>query len=160
MLAAPLAGNVDEPEGALDALMQVMSCRDRVGWRRDSRKIILLATDQDFHFAMDGKLAGILERNDGECHLNGTDGGSGYYTHSSILDYPSVSQVGAAARGSSFVVIFAVVPQYREIWEALSALVTGSYVEILEKDAANIVELIEEKYGGQERVCIKNSTIN
>ena len=46
VLAAPLAGNVDEPEGALDALMQVMVCTDRLGWRRDSRKIIMLATDQ------------------------------------------------------------------------------------------------------------------
>ena len=87
---------------------------------------------------------GILQRNDGECHLNGTQGGAGYYTHSTLLDYPSVSQIGAAARTSSFSVIFAVTPQYRDIWQALSDLVTGSYVQILEKDASNIVDLIED----------------
>jgi len=43
-----------------------------VGWRAESRKIILLATDRDFHYALDGKLAGVLTRNDGQCHLNGT----------------------------------------------------------------------------------------
>ena len=54
-----------------------MACWDRIGWRRQSRKIILLATDRDFHFAMDGKLVGILEPNDGPCHLQGSVGEAG-----------------------------------------------------------------------------------
>ena len=37
-----------------------MVCVDRIGWREDSRKLILLFTDRDFHFAMDGKLAGFI----------------------------------------------------------------------------------------------------
>ncbi len=37
-----------------------MVCVDRIGWRDDSRKLILLFTDRDFHFAMDGKLAGFV----------------------------------------------------------------------------------------------------
>ena len=72
VLGSPLAGNVDDPEGSLDALMQVMVCGERIGWRENSRKIIIVATDRDFHTAMDGKLAGILEPNDGQCHLNRT----------------------------------------------------------------------------------------
>jgi hypothetical protein len=51
-----------------------MVCWDRIGWRRQSRKIVLVATDGDFHYAMDGKLLGILEPNDGSCHLNGSTG--------------------------------------------------------------------------------------
>ena len=47
MLSQPLAGNVDEPEGGLDALMQAMVCRQRVGWRQNARKIILMATDRE-----------------------------------------------------------------------------------------------------------------
>ena len=62
---------------------------------------------------MDGKLAGILERNDGLCHLNGTDGEPGYYTHSEILDYPSISQVSAVVQQNSFLTIFAVIPRYK-----------------------------------------------
>ncbi len=146
ILEAPLAGNVDEPEGGLDALMQSMTCSERVGWREKSRKIILLATDRDFHFALDGKLAGVLERNDGTCHLNGTAGSPGYYTHSALLDYPSVSHLNAVAQEGSFVIIFAVIPQYRSIWESLAAEMPGSYVEILEEDSANIVELIRQRY--------------
>ena len=47
VLNQPLAGNVDEPEGSLDALMQAMVCRQRVGWRQNARKIILMATDRE-----------------------------------------------------------------------------------------------------------------
>ena len=38
---------MDEPEGSLDALMQAMVCRQRVGWRQNARKIILMATDRE-----------------------------------------------------------------------------------------------------------------
>ena len=52
----PISGNVDNPEGALDALLQVMACKSKLGWRESSRKIVLVATDRDYHNAMDGKL--------------------------------------------------------------------------------------------------------
>ena len=35
---------------------------DRIGWRKSSRKIILLATDGDYHNALDGKLGTIHKR--------------------------------------------------------------------------------------------------
>ena len=102
---------------------------------------------RDYHLAMDGKLAGILERHDGLCHLNGTYGEPGYYTHSEILDYPSISQISSVVQQNSFLTIFAVIPRYKSIWEAMSRLVPGSSVEILEEDSENIVELITKSYG-------------
>ena len=90
VLGATLLGNVDVPESTLDALMQTMICEERIGWRKSSRKIILVATDTDFHYALDGKLVGVLEPNDEKCHLDQ----DGYYTHSRILDYPSISHIG------------------------------------------------------------------
>ena len=54
--------------------LQVMVCDSALEWRDNSRKIIIVATDRDFHFALDGKLAGILEPNDGRCHLNKAPG--------------------------------------------------------------------------------------
>lgn len=56
-----------------------MVCWNRIGWREQSRKIILFATDEDFHYAMDGKLIGILEPNDGQCHLGGSLGNPGNF---------------------------------------------------------------------------------
>ena len=94
VMKSPLAGNVDNPEGGLDALLQVMVCKNRIGWRNNSRKIILVATNQDYHNAMDGKLAGILFPNDGKCHLDS----DGYYTEFKDQDYPSVSQINFIAQ--------------------------------------------------------------
>ncbi len=57
----------------------------------------------------------------------------GLYTHSTLLDYPSISHINYVANTNSFVVIFAVIPRYKSIYEAMANLVTGSSVEILEK---------------------------
>ena len=104
-----------------------MVCGDRIGWRQNSRKIIILSTDRDYHFAGDGKLAGIFASNDGKCHLNSTEGGSGYYTHAELQDYPSVSHINSVAQLYNFLVIFAVIEQYRETYKALSERITGRY---------------------------------
>ena len=58
---APISGNIDNPEGGFDALMQVMQlkklqivhalyqvmvCGDRIGWRKEARRVIIYTTDQ------------------------------------------------------------------------------------------------------------------
>ena len=123
-----------------------MVCGERIGWRKNSRKIIILSTDRDYHFAGDGKLAGIFASNDGACHLNGTEGGSGFYTQAEVLDYPSVSHINSVAQQNNFLIIFAVIEQYRETYKALSERITGSYVDILTKDGSNIIHIVEDKY--------------
>lgn len=40
-----------------------------IGWRNSSNRLIVLTTDDGFHMAGDGKLAGILEPNDRKCHM-------------------------------------------------------------------------------------------
>ena len=47
-------------------------CKDRIGWRKNSRKIIIVPTGGDFHYGLDGKLVGALEPNDATCHLDST----------------------------------------------------------------------------------------
>jgi len=143
---SPIAGNVDDPEGSLDALMQVMVCGERLGWRQDSRKIIILSTDRDYHFAGDGKLGGIFTPNDGQCHLNNTGDGSGYYTLGETLDYPSVSHINSVAQKNNFLIIFAVIEQYKEAYKALSERITGSYVDVLTADGANIINIVQNIY--------------
>ena len=48
---------------------QYFFSQDKIGWRNRSTRLIVLATDDGFHMAGDGKLAGILEPNDENCHL-------------------------------------------------------------------------------------------
>ena len=104
VLKAELANNVDRPESTLDALMQAIVCKARLGWRPDSRKIVVIATDQGFHSALDGKLVGVLTPNDGDCHLDA----EGWYTRSKVLDYPSVSHIGKVAKENAITILFLV----------------------------------------------------
>lgn len=75
--SADVSGNLDSPEGTLDALMQVMVCDkgkdfvnfaskiiilcfSEIGWRPQSDKIIVVATDEEFHYAGDGKVYNFI----------------------------------------------------------------------------------------------------
>ena len=51
--------------------------------------LIIVVINLDYLGAGDGKLGGIVTPNDGICHMDE----KGVYTHSSIHDYPSVSQI-------------------------------------------------------------------
>lgn len=87
--ATDISGNLDNLEGGLDALMQVIVCHDDVGWHNQSRKIVVLASDGLVHFAGDGLLAGVVKRNDKQCHLRS----DGEYMASLELDYPSLEEI-------------------------------------------------------------------
>merc|ERR1719297_174751 len=86
---AKVSGNLDAPEGGFDAIMQAIVCKDIIGWRDKARRMLVFSTDAGFHYAGDGKLGGIVTPNDGQCHMDG----KGVYTHSTLQDYPSVSQI-------------------------------------------------------------------
>lgn len=51
-----MSGNLDGPEGGLDAMMQVIVCTKEIGWRQKARHLIVFSTDAIFHIAGDGKV--------------------------------------------------------------------------------------------------------
>lgn len=138
-----VTGNLDNLEGGFDALMQVLVCPRSIGWKDEARKIVILVTDGYMHLAGDGKLAGIVERNDKKCHLSET----GEYLGSLKYDYPSLEEIYREATKRKINVIFAVtddvVSTYREMSELMKEI---SNVEILSKDSSNIVSLIQKRY--------------
>ncbi|NXJ73037.1 ITB7 protein, partial [Rostratula benghalensis] len=54
-----ISGNLDPAEGGFDAIMQVALCQERIGWRPVTR-LLVVASDDTFHSAGDGKLGGIV----------------------------------------------------------------------------------------------------
>jgi len=46
---AKVSSGFDDPEGGFDALLQVIVCKDRIGWRERARNIIVFATDSSSH---------------------------------------------------------------------------------------------------------------
>lgn len=139
---ASVSGNLDAPEGGFDAIMQAIVCRKQIGWREKARRLLVFSTDAGFHYAGDGKLGGIIKPNDGLCHLDA----GGTYTHSSLLDYPSISQINLKVKQNAINIIWAVTEEQINVYKRLMKHVEGSFAGKLSDDSSNVVELIREQY--------------
>ena len=42
----------------------------KIGWRKDALHLLVFTTDDVPHIALDGKLGGLVQPHDGQCHLN------------------------------------------------------------------------------------------
>uniref|UniRef100_A0A914SAG9 Integrin beta n=1 Tax=Parascaris equorum TaxID=6256 RepID=A0A914SAG9_PAREQ len=115
---AEISGNLDAPEGGFDAVVQALTCNDSIGWRERARKMIVFSTDAGFHFAGDGRLAGVVVPNDGQCHLDNR----GYYTKSLDQDYPSVALLHQKIKERKANLIFAVTEKNKELYRQVIAL--------------------------------------
>lgn len=135
-----ISANLDSPEAGFDAIMQAAVCQNEIGWANVTR-ILVYTSDDTFHFAGDGRLAGIYEPHDGRCHLNG----SGYYDGTE-RDYPSVGHLARMLSANNIQLIFAVTEYSVPAYKALSKLIPQSVVGVLRNDSSNVVQLISEAY--------------
>lgn len=141
MKNAHVSGNLDAPEGGFDAIMQAVVCEQQIGWREHARRLLVFSTDAGFHYAGDGKLGGVITPNDGECHMSGN-----MYTHSTIQDYPSISQINLKVKKHAINIIFAVTSQQHEVYKKLSEHIEGSSSAVLSDDSSNVVDLVRDEY--------------
>ncbi|NWT63007.1 ITB2 protein, partial [Erythrocercus mccallii] len=149
-----ISGNLDAPEGGLDAMMQAAVCGDLIGWRNVTR-LLVFATDDGFHFAGDGKLAGILTPNDGKCHLE-----DNMYKRSNEFDYPSVGQLVQTLAENNIQPIFAVTSKVVDVYKKLSEMIPKSAVGELNEDSSNVIELIQVAYNNlSSRIILDHSTL-
>ncbi|XP_026329225.1 integrin beta-PS [Hyposmocoma kahamanoa] len=138
---ADVSGNLDAPEGGFDAIMQAVVCKQEIGWRDKARRLLVFSTDAGFHYAGDGKLGGIVQPNDGECHMENNG-----YTHSTVQDYPSISQINLKVKKHAINVIFAVTAEQHHVYEELSKHIEGSSSGVLSADSDNVVDLVRDQY--------------
>lgn len=135
-----ISGNLDPPEGSLDAIMQAAVCVKEIGWGNSTR-LLVLATDDGFHMAGDGKLAAILEPNKETCQLVNNK-----YSMSNLWDYPSVGQIARKLEEQNIQPIFAVTKKMETVYTELSKLIPKSAVGVLSDDSSNVVKLIVDAY--------------
>ncbi|XP_040395554.1 integrin beta-7 isoform X2 [Cygnus olor] len=136
-----ISGNLDAPEGGFDAMMQVALCQERIGWRPVTR-LLVFASDDAFHTAGDGRLAGIVLPSDSRCHLDA----SGVYNRSHLYDYPSVGHLAQVLSAANIQPIFAVTRPTVPLYKELSRLIPKSVVGELRDDSSNVVQLITDAY--------------
>ncbi|XP_064385860.1 integrin beta-1-like isoform X2 [Halichondria panicea] len=141
---ALLSASPDHPESLLDALLQVAVCESEVGWRvkGQSRRIVLAITDGDYHYALDGKLGGLVAQPDAQCRLSST----GEYEDARLYDYPSSAFISDVLNDNRITPIFAVPSQVRSVYDGLAAAIRSASVGTLAADASDIITLVEDQY--------------
>lgn len=143
-----ITGNLDRPEGGFDAIMQAIACQ-QMGWRDNSRQLIIFASDDRMHYAGDGKLAGLITPNDCQCHLTPNNSNA----MSEVQDYPSLGQLSWALDQSKKYVIFAIklgTAEWKKQliqteYKSINSRVKRSTFSELSADNS-IAKIVEEKY--------------
>lgn len=134
--------NRDAPEGGFDAILQAVVCKDKIGWRPDASHLLVFASDDRSHLALDARLAGIVQPHDGKCHINNNN----EYDMSTILDYPSLGLITDKISENNVNLIFAVTSNIAPLYFNYSKLIPGSAVGTLSKNSENVVQLILDAY--------------
>jgi hypothetical protein len=158
LLNTVIRGNLDSPEATLEALQQAVVCSENVAWRNNSLRIVMILTDAGFKTALDGKVAAILRRNDGECHLQPNAEGFDDYVRNPEQDFPSIYQVRQNLIDNEIITIFAVAEEdssvntnkdshylYSNLAEELGGS-SRSFVQPIQGDSSDIVTVIREAY--------------
>ena len=70
----------------------------------------------------------------------------GEYTHSTILDYPSVAQINSKVKEKSINMIFAVTAEQVNIYQRLAQSIQGSTCGELAANSSNVVKLVKDEY--------------
>ncbi|TKS67841.1 Integrin beta-5 [Collichthys lucidus] len=168
--------NRDAPEGGFDAILQAAVCKEEIGWRKEAYHLLVFATDDVPHLALDGRLGGLVQPHDGRCHLNDKNEYSASTKMSSregqkciicslpsqlgslwteipimpypyrLQDYPSLALLGEKLAENNIFLIFAVTKRLYVIYKNFTALIPGTTVEILDQDSKNVIQLIITAY--------------
>uniref|UniRef100_A0A8D3D0I2 Integrin beta n=1 Tax=Scophthalmus maximus TaxID=52904 RepID=A0A8D3D0I2_SCOMX len=134
--------NRDAPEGGFDAVMQAVVCKEKIGWRPDASHLLVFTTDAKTHIALDGRIAGIVQPNDGQCHLDVDN----IYNKTTVLDYPSLALMNEKMSENNINLVFAVTSYVEPLYKEYSKLIPGTTVGTLSDDSGNVIQLIEEAY--------------
>ena len=147
-----ISTNVDDPEDPLGAMLQAVVCDDLIEWRETSIKILLVMTDDVLHTAGNGRLAGIVKPNDGQCHtqydpiLEKT-----LYTESFTQDYTSIEQVRQALEDANIVPVFAVASDSSSssilcFYNNTISMLLDSSTVLLSSNSGNLEDVLSEAH--------------
>ncbi|KAK9530354.1 hypothetical protein VZT92_011860 [Zoarces viviparus] len=134
--------NRDAPEGGFDAIIQAAVCKEEIGWRPGASHLLIFTSDAKTHVALDGRLAGIVQPNDGQCHLNSDN----MYSMSTTMDYPSLALITEKMSENNINLIFAVTNPVVPLYQNYSELIPGTTVGTLSNDSGNVIQLILKAY--------------
>jgi len=143
------SASADVPEAILDGVMQVALCENEVGWRPrgESRRIIVAISDDDYHYALDGKLGGIVNPPDRFCHLEfDSTTGDYMYNYDTRQDYPSTAFIADILNERRIIPIFAIPPLKQSTYFSLRDTIRSAFIGNLADDEDDLLSEIERQY--------------
>uniref|UniRef100_A0A8C0WKB0 Integrin beta n=1 Tax=Castor canadensis TaxID=51338 RepID=A0A8C0WKB0_CASCN len=150
-----ISRNLNTPESELDVMMQVATCLEEIGWRDHVMRLLVLATDNSFHFASNRQLSTSVTPSDSHCYLK-----DNMYKSSRGFDYQSVSQLAHRLDENNIQPIFMVTKGMAKTYEKLTEIISKSAVGELSEDSSNMAELIKNAYNKlSSRVLLDHSTL-
>jgi integrin beta 1 len=141
------SSNNDLPEDGLTAMIQSIQCGE-IDWYSTNFKILIFSSDAPVKVAGDGIVAGLIEPNDGQCHMENT-GDQSRYTKEREYDYPSIGRVLKVIREAEVAVILAVTKEnhafYSNFRDEINKIGKAE-LGTLSEDSDNVVDLIRNEY--------------
>jgi Integrin beta chain VWA domain len=123
----------DFPESSLDALMQVaLRAESELGFRKGTRRVAIVSTDESYHKAGDGARVGIKTPNNGDTILDKDE------------DYASIDQTREAINQANLLPIFLVPNKFRSTYDDLVRQLGVGAVITLNSDSSNLVESLKK----------------
>eukprot|EP00092_Neocalanus_flemingeri_P026091 GFUD01028277.1.p1 GENE.GFUD01028277.1~~GFUD01028277.1.p1 ORF type:complete len:967 (-),score=196.84 GFUD01028277.1:167-3067(-) len=138
----------DSPEAGLDGLVQVINCKDIIGWRDGIMHLIIYISDASFHFAGDGLYAGIWKPYNGSCQLE-WDQEIGRYIYQGLrYDYPSISEANYWLHQHNKYLIFGVTKKLMKLYKTLDeeGALTSSTGDIGDGTGEEIHEIVISEF--------------
>lgn len=129
-------GGADTPEAQLEALLKIANRSSEIGWRSESKRIVVINTDAEPHVA--GDWPGV-PANNGDGIVETIPPGE---------DYPSIAQVKAALDSAGIIPIFAVTADVLGYYQNLNNELggTGAVVQ-LDSNSSNLEQAIKDALG-------------
>ena len=142
--ASVVSANLDAPDAMLDALLQIALCENQVGWSPagQSRRIVFVMTTGDYHYALDGTLAGLVNPPSLTCRLSS----SGFYQDSETFDYPSAAIISQVLNEKRIIPIFAHTSTFAISYTTLANQIKSAFLGDLLGNANNLPQVLSNTY--------------
>lgn len=147
---APPGSGGDGPESQLDALLYAaLDSGGSLGYRADSKKLVFLATDAEYHVA--GDRAGVdpvnTRPNDGDAVIDFEE------------DYPDIAQVQTALIANDIIPVFLPTPDVKNIYDGLVTSLGKGIVTTLERSSENVADIIKFASARDNGVITSEGTV-
>jgi len=157
--------NLDSAEGGFDGLMQLLLCsEEHIGWRPNTKGIIVFISDAASHLSGDGLLGGLWKPYEHKCNLEdprNTNTTAKKAYDGLKTDYPSVSAIRHELQNHDKSIVFGTTQKVLLFYSKLVETLGERYASArdIKSDGRDLMKIVAETYDKIEGLMTIN-TVN